>query len=198
MKIDEKMELMETMFNPKNVAVVGATDNLMKIGGSVMTNLIGCGFTKKIFAVNPNPKYENKKILDIEVYPSIDKCPEPVDLVGIVVPPHAVVDSIKQAIECDIRAAAIITAGFGEVKTKERQDENKKLIKIADKAGMIFVGPNSLGIYSSKDEQSPLHLSMGFMMPHPGSVAVISQSGTIGALVSNLLRKIRYFVSSGN
>ncbi|MFX0133960.1 MAG: CoA-binding protein [Candidatus Hodarchaeota archaeon] len=198
MKIDEKLELMETMFNPKNVAVIGATDNLMKIGGSVMTNLIGCGFKKKIFAVNPNPKYKNKKILGIDVFPCIDNVPEPVDLVGIVVPPHAVVDSIKQAVECDIRTAAIITAGFGEVKSKDRQEENRELIKIADKAGLIFVGPNSLGMYSSKDAESPLHLGMGFMMPHPGNVAVVSQSGTIGALVSNLVRKIKYFVSSGN
>ncbi|NVM53163.1 MAG: CoA-binding protein [Candidatus Helarchaeota archaeon] len=199
MKLEEKLALMEIMFNPKNVAIIGASENLIKVGGMVATNIRIGGFKKKIYAINPNPKYnKNKSIYGIEVLPSLDKCPEQIDLVGIVVPSTAVLDSIKQAIECDIRTAVIITAGFGEVQTKDRQDENKELIKMAEKAGLIFVGPNSLGIYSSENEASPLHLGMGFMTPQPGTVAIISQSGTMGAILSNMMTRIRYFVSSGN
>ena len=198
MNVEEKLELMKTMFNPKNVAIIGATDSMMKIGSRVLTSVLSCGFTKKIYGINPNPRYKNKKILGNEVYPSIDKCPEPIDLVGIVVPPHAVVDSIKQAIENGVRTAAIITAGFGEVKNDERQDENKELVKIAEKGGLIFVGPNSMGFYSSEDKTSPIHLGFGFMIPRPGNLSIVSQSGTMGTVLCNAFQNIRYFVSSGN
>ncbi len=198
MNIEEKLELMKRMFNPKNIAIMGATDKMMKIGSFVVMSVLSCGFTKKIYPINPNPKYEKKKIFGIDVYPSLDKCPEPIDLVGIVVPPNAVVDSIKQAIENDIRTAAIITAGFGEVKTEDRQEENKELVNVAEKGGLIFVGPNSMGLYTSEDKTSPLHLGFGFMMPRPGNLSIVSQSGTIGTVLCSSLEKIRYFVSSGN
>lgn len=198
MNIEEKLDLMKVMFNPKNIAIIGATDKMRKIGSFVVMSVLSCGFTKKIYAINPNPKYEKKKIVGIDVYPTIEKCPEQIDLVGIVVPPNAVIDSIKQSIESDIKAAVIITAGFGEVKTEERQKQNKELVKVAEKGGLIFVGPNSMGLYTSHDKTSPLHLGFGFMMPRPGNLSIVSQSGTIGSILCSALNKVRYFVSSGN
>ena len=198
MNIEEKLELMKVMFNPKNVAIIGATDKMMKIGSFVGMSVLSCGFKKNIYPINPNPKYQKKKILGNEVYPSLDKCPEQIDLVGIVVPPNAVVDSVKQAIENDVKTAAIITAGFGEVKTEDRQRENKELVKIAEKGGLIFIGPNSMGFYTSEDRDSPLHLGFGFMLPKPGSISIVSQSGRMGTILCNAIQGIRYFVSSGN
>ncbi|TFF99486.1 MAG: hypothetical protein EU540_06655 [Promethearchaeota archaeon] len=198
MNAEEKLELMKVMFNPKNIAIVGATDSMIKIGSFVFGSVLSCGFTKKIYPINPNPKYQKRKILGMDVYPSLDKCPEKIDLVGIVVPPNAVLDTIKQAIENDIHTAAIITAGFGEVKSEDRQDENKELVKVADKGGLIFIGPNSMGFYSSEDKSSPLHLGFGFMIPTPGHISIVSQSGTMGTVLCNALQNIRYFVSSGN
>jgi len=198
MNTDEKLELMKVMFNPKNVAIIGATDKIGKIGSMVGMSVLGCGFQKKIYPINPNPKYQRKKILGYQVYPSLDKCPEQIDLVGIVVPPRFVVDSIKQAIENNIKTAAIITAGFGEVKTEESQKQNKELIRVADKGGLIFVGPNSMGFYSSEDKNSPLHLGFGWMFPRPGHLSIVSQSGTMGTILCNAIPEIRYFVSSGN
>ncbi|MHA2126747.1 MAG: CoA-binding protein [Promethearchaeota archaeon] len=198
MNIEEKLRLMKTMFNPKNVAIMGATDKMMKIGTRVMTSVFSCGYTKKVYGINPNPRYENKKIMGIDMYPTLDKCPEKIDLVGLVVPPTAVLDSIKQAIENDISTAAIITAGFGEVKTEERQKVNQELVKVADTGGLIFVGPNSMGFYSSEDPSSPIHLGFGFMIPRPGNLAIVSQSGTMGTMICNSSQNIRHFISSGN
>ncbi len=198
MKTEQKLELMKTLFNPTTVAVVGASDKIMKIGGLVAMNIGALGFKKTVYAINPNPRYENEKVFGVKVYPSLDKCPEQIDLAGIVVPPGIVVDAVKQCIEAGIRAAVVITAGFGEVKSKDCQDQTQKLIRIADKAGMIFVGPNSLGMYTSKDESSPLFLGMGLMSLQPGNLAIISQSGTVGTLLCNTMKRVRYFVSSGN
>ncbi|MHA2391062.1 MAG: CoA-binding protein [Promethearchaeota archaeon] len=198
MDIEEKLDLMKILFNPKNVAIIGATNQMMKIGAFVMTSVLSCGFKKKIYGINPNPKYVNKKVFGSDMYPTLDKCPEQIDLVGIVVPPNAVLDSIKQAIENDVRTAAIITAGFGEVKAEERQIINQEIVKVADKGGLIFVGPNSMGFYSSEDKASPLHLGFGFMIPKPGNLSIVSQSGTMGTILCNSSPYIRYFVSSGN
>ncbi|MBD3229711.1 MAG: hypothetical protein GF329_16135 [Candidatus Lokiarchaeota archaeon] len=198
MKKERKLELMNNMFNPRNVAIVGGTDNIMKIGAFSVLNIRSCGYKKNSYVINPNPRYKDKKIFGLEVYPSLDKCPEKIDLVGIVVPPKAVINTVKEAIDCDIHTAAIITAGFGEVKTEDRQTKNKELIKIADKGDLIFVGPNSMGLYTSEDRNSPLHLGFGVMTPMPGNIAIISQSGTIGTLLCSSINKIKYFVSSGN
>ncbi|TFF85822.1 MAG: hypothetical protein EU551_03200 [Promethearchaeota archaeon] len=198
MDIEEKLKLMKVMFNPKSIAIFGGTDNIMKIGAFSILNIRGCGYTKEVYAINPNPKYEAKKIFGIEVYPSLDKCPKPVDLVGIVVPPNAVIDTVKQAIEYGVKTAAIITAGFGEVKSQTGQKRKKELLKLTEDAGMIFVGPNSMGFYTSEDKTSPLHLGFGIMTPRPGNVAIISQSGTIGTLLCSTVKHIKYFVSSGN
>ena len=196
MDIEEKLELMKVIFNPKNVAIIGATDKMMKIGSFVGMSVLSCGYTKNIYPINPNPRYQGRKILGNQVYSSLDKCPEKIDLVGIVVPPNAVLDSVKQAIENDIKTAAIITAGFGEVKTEESQKENKELVKIANKGGLIFIGPNSMGFYSSEDKSSPLHLGFGWMFPKPGNLSLVSQSGTMGTILCNAIEGIRYFVSS--
>ncbi|TFF88287.1 MAG: hypothetical protein EU549_03315 [Promethearchaeota archaeon] len=198
MKREKKLELMQTMFNPRNVAIVGGTDNIMKIGAFSVLNIRSCGYRKNAYIINPNPKYKNKKIFGLDVYPSLDKCPEKIDLVGVVVPPRSVIDTVKQAIDCDIHTAAIITAGFGEVKTEDRQAKNRELIDIAEKGDLIFVGPNSMGLYTSEDSNSPLHLGFGVMTPKPGNIAIISQSGTIGTLLCSSINKIKYFVSSGN
>jgi len=198
MDIEEKLESMKLLFNPKNIAIIGGTDNMMKIGSMVVMSVLSCGFTKKAYIINPNPKYQNKKIQGMDVYPSLDKCPEPIDLAGIVVPANRVVDSVNQTIENDIKAAVVITAGFGEVKSEDRQSENKELIRVAEKGGLIFVGPNSMGIYSSEDQNSPLHLGFGWMMPRPGNISIVSQSGTMGSILGTALQNIRYFVSSGN
>jgi len=198
MNTEEKQELMKRMFNPKSIAIIGGTDNFRKIGSHVIMSVLACGYNKKMYIINPNPKYQNKKIYGNEVFPSIDKCPEEIDLVGVVVPPNAVVDSIKQVVENDIKTAVIITAGFGEVKTEERQNENKELMQVAEKGGLIFTGPNSMGIYSSEDKTSPMHLGFGWMIPRPGNIAIVSQSGSMGSVICNALTNIRHFVSSGN
>ncbi|MFX1453660.1 MAG: CoA-binding protein [Promethearchaeota archaeon] len=198
MNSEEKQELMKLLFNPSKIAVMGASEEVTKIGSMTLRSVLSCGYNKTIYAINPNPKYEKRRIFGIDVYPSLDKCPEPADIVGVVVPPNSVIDSIKQVIENDIRVAVIITAGFGEVKNEDRQNQNKELINTAEKGGLIFVGPNSMGIYTSEDNSSPLHLGFGFMIPRPGKISIVSQSGTMGTLMCNALNYVRHFVSSGN
>ncbi|MFX1298815.1 MAG: CoA-binding protein [Promethearchaeota archaeon] len=89
----------KALSNPRNVAVIGATNNQMKVGFMVLNNIIACGFTidnrKKIYPINPNPKYSGKKLMGFPVHPRIQDVPEQVDLATIVVPSHAVLASIE-------------------------------------------------------------------------------------------------------
>ncbi len=189
------------LFNPKNVAVIGATNSQMKVGFMVMNNIIASGFTlnngKKVYPVNPNPKYKGGKIVGFSAYQRVQDIPEQVDLATIVVPATSVIESIEACGEVNIPVAVIITAGFKEA-GGEYINMQRDLVKVAKKADIRFVGPNSMGIYSSMDQKSPLHTGMGFMTPYPGEISIVSQSGTFGTFLCNYLHKIRFFVSSGN
>ncbi|HUY00314.1 MAG TPA: CoA-binding protein [Candidatus Deferrimicrobium sp.] len=195
------MEYFNKLFNPRNVAVLGATNNQMKVGYMVMNNIIACGFTindrKKIYPVNPNPKYKGEKIVGFRAYQKIQEIPDQVDLATIVVPSDAVIPSVEACGEANIPVLVIITAGFKEA-GGEYVDMQSELVRVAKKANIRFVGPNSMGIYSSMDSNNPLHTGMGFMTPTPGEISIISQSGTFGTFLCNYLGKIRFFVSSGN
>ncbi len=196
-----EMEFFHKLFNPRNVAIIGATNNPAKVGYMVINNVIACGFTlnngKKIYPVNPNPKYKGEKIAGFRAYQKVQDIPEEVDLATIVVPSNAVIPTIEACGEVNIPAAVIITAGFKEAGGKY-VDMQAELVHAANKAGMRFVGPNSMGIYTSMDARNPLHAGMGFMTPRPGEISIVSQSGTFGTFLCNYLSKIRFFVSSGN
>lgn len=187
----------ELIFNPKNVAVVGATANESKVGSLVVSNIKACGYTKDIFCVNPSEKYKGKKIFGLEVYPKLTDIPVEIDLATIVVPPEEVAPSLEDCVSAGIRAAVIITAGFKEV-DKEREQVQDELVYIAKRGKIRFVGPNSMGIYGSADPESPIHAGMGFMTPRPGDISIASQSGSFGTMLCNYLKRIRYFVSTGN
>ena len=62
MNTEEKLELMKVLFNPKNVAIIGATSS-MKIGSFVGLSVLSCGFKRKVYPINPSPKYQKRKIL---------------------------------------------------------------------------------------------------------------------------------------
>ncbi len=196
-----QMDFFNKLFNPRNVAVIGATTNQMKVGFMVMNNIIACGFTlnngKQVYPVNPNPKYKGEKILGFSFYQKVQDIPVQVDLATIVVPPQAVIPCVEECGEANIAAAVIITAGFKEA-GGEYIDMQAELVRVAKRVNLKFVGPNSMGIYSSMDQRNPLHAGMGFMTPSPGEISIVSQSGTFGTFLCNYLYKIRHFVSSGN
>lgn len=195
------VDFFKKLFNPRNVAVIGATKNRMKVGYMVMNNIVACGFTlnegKKIYPVNPNPNYKGKKMLGFPFHQKVQDIPTQVDLATIVVPSHAVISAIEECGEANIPAAVIITAGFKEAGGKYI-DLQAELVRLAKRANLRFVGPNSMGIYSSMDPNNPLHAGMGFMTPIPGEISIISQSGTFGTFLCTYLHKVRHFVSSGN
>ncbi|HHW93026.1 MAG TPA: CoA-binding protein [Clostridiaceae bacterium] len=185
------MQNISDMFHAQSVAVVGASANPDKMGHTILHNIIAGGYRGMIFPVNPR----GGDILGYPSYPSIVDIPHPVDLVVIVVPAPFVPDIIEQAGRINVKGIIIITGGFREIGNDALDAE---VMNLARGYGIPVVGPNCQGV-----NYTPNKLCASWpLITAKGPIAVISQSGTIGAAISMWAEKdeigISAFVSLGN
>ncbi len=177
---------------PRSVAVVGATPGAGKIGNAVMANV--ASFPGPVFAVNP--KY--REILNRPCVPSVRDLPEPVDLAVIVIPAEGVAEILQECGEKGIKNAVVISAGFKEVGLEGAQRE-KELVRIAHEYGLNVVGPNVLGLISTRVGLNATFAPRGAL---PGHIAFMSQSGAFCTSVLDWAWKEKlgfsHFVSLGN
>ncbi|MEX0567854.1 MAG: acetate--CoA ligase family protein [Candidatus Njordarchaeota archaeon] len=163
------IEKLDKVFNPKSVAVIGASRHPGKIGYQVLKNIIDGGYDGKIYPINPKAD----EILGIKCYPSVKDIKEEVDLAVIAVPAPIVGRVMKDCAEKKVGGAVVISSGFSEVGNKEGEDE---IVEIARKAEIPLIGPNVVGILSNT---SKLNASFAPELPYPGSITLISQSGAL-------------------
>jgi acetyl coenzyme A synthetase (ADP forming)-like protein len=208
--LENSLKQLDTFFNPKSVAVVGATKKVNKAGHVIFKNFVENKrrgvFKGEIYPVNPHEDH----ILGFPCYPRLTKIPGELDLVVVVVPAHAVPDVMRDAAAKNAQAAVIISSGFGEVGNHELEME---VVAIAKKAGIRVLGPNCLGVYDSKTGVDMLFLPETKILttgeeviatPRPltGSIAVVTQSGAFGAAALDYLTGrqmgVSKFVSFGN
>jgi acetate---CoA ligase (ADP-forming) len=158
------------LFEPRGVAIIGASRDKSKIGHKFVQNISASGYQGNIYPVNP----EGGEILGYKVYKSVEEIDGEVDIACVVIPAKFVFDSIKSCVKKGIKFAVIISAGFSEVGNSA---EEKNIVAFARENGMRILGPNIFGVYSSV---SSLNATFGPMNVRPGNVAVITQSGAIG------------------
>jgi len=186
--------LLEKLFHPQSVAIVGASTHPGKIGHILVENMLKYKYNGKIFPINPKAS----EILGLKVYPSLEDVPEKVDLAIIAVKPPAVLETIKMCGEKGIEAAVVISAGFKEAGPEgaKREEELKRLAK---ENGVRVLGPNCVGLI---DTFSRLNASFASGMPEKGKIGFFSQSGAmcIAVLDWALGEKIGFskFISLGN
>lgn len=187
---------LKSLFYPKSVAVIGASDEFSKLGFHVMKSLTQGGYEHPIYPVNP----KKGLIMGLKAYPSIGKVPKQVDLAVIVVPNRAVLDVFKECLSAGVRAFVLITAGFKEAEGEEGrilQEQLKGLVGYR----VPVVGPNTFGMvsYHSKLNAS---FTPEFSLCKPGSAAIISQSGGISHLLGFMAQELgislSYVVGLGN
>jgi acetyl coenzyme A synthetase (ADP forming)-like protein len=185
-----KITVLQNMFNPKTVAVIGASRHEGKVGNIILKNLKKSG--KKIFPVNP----QASSILGLKCYASVMDIKEKVDLAVIVVPSGIVPKVIEECGVKNIKTAMIISAGFGEIGNHELEDEVNKRAKMH---GIRLIGPNCMGFINTARD---LNATFFDGMPEKGGMAFISQSGALGsAMLDWAMEKkvgISYFFSIGN
>jgi len=186
---------LDSFFNPKRIALIGASINPNSVSGKVLANLVGGGFRGVVYPVNA--QYE--AVLGIQCYPDLKNLPNNPDLAVICTSSDKVPDFVNECGKNGILNIIIMSAGF-----KEIGEEGKKLEeKIKDYAkkfeGMRIMGPNCLGLIVPSLN---LNISFASGMPRNGNIAFISQSGALCTSVLDwaLEKKIgfSYFVSIGN
>ena len=182
------------IFNPRHVAVVGASEKAGSIGNALMKNLIAGGFSGTLLPVNPN----YNTLHGHESFGSVSALETGVDLAIIATPIHSVVDIVKECVENKVGGAVIISAGGKEVGKQGREIE-EKIQGIAHAGGLRIVGPNCMGIIRPG---AKLNASFASEMPVTGNLAFVSQSGAICSAILDLAFKERigfsHFVSIGS
>ncbi|MBN1678086.1 MAG: CoA-binding protein [Candidatus Thermoplasmatota archaeon] len=188
------MHEFDGFFNPKSVAVIGATPTSGKIGNIIIENLFSEGYKGRVYFVNPN----YKEILGIACFASILDCPETPDMAVIVVPAKLVGGVLEETGKKGVKCATIISAGFSEG-DEEGKAREKEILGIAKKHGIRIVGPNSLGVISPHHN---LNASFARTTPMKGAIAFFSQSGAFctAAIEYSIGELLGFsaFVSTGN
>jgi acetyltransferase len=157
------------VFEPQSVAVVGASERELSVGGQVLSNIINGGFKGSIYPVNP--KYET--VQGLPAYPSIRDIDHAVDLVVITVPAKAIADVMRQCGEHAVGGVIVISAGFGEVGPRGLAMQNE-IADIARTHNIPLIGPNCLGIIRPR---IGLNASFAKSTASSGQVALVAQSG---------------------
>lgn len=184
----------DRLFNPRSIAVVGASNLPGKWGFNMPMNIIGGGYRGKLFMVNPR----EKRVLGFPAYPSLREIEEEIDLVVIAIPARKVADVLQDAAEKGVKNAVIVSSNFSEAGEEGARLE-RRVAEIADAAGITIVGPNTMGIYS---KTSSLCCLGAPVFPLKGRVGFVSQSGNLGVqLMTWGYRKgvgFSRFIGSGN
>jgi acetyltransferase len=185
---------LDKIFKPGSVALIGASERKGSIGSSLVKNLGKAGYEGKIFPVNPRHKF----IQGLPAYSSIRKIGEPIDLAVVAVPLSKAPSVIKECVKAGV-GGAIISSSDGKKLGSEGKRLEQQIKKEGAKGDLRIIGPNCTGIFSL---ESKLNAGSGGLMPLPGKLAFISQSGAICSAILDLSLKegigFRYFINIGS
>jgi len=166
----ETSHFLDLFFNPKSVAVIGASRNKDTVNYFLVSNLVNLGFPGKVYPVNPNAK----EIMGLKAYPRVTSIEDDVELAVISVPARITLDIVKDCVAKKVKGLTIIAGGFSEIGAEGRkiQDEIRRLLQ---ENGIRAIGPNALSPINSAN-----NFIVGFRpttkLP-PGGLSFIFQSG---------------------
>lgn len=169
----------EYLYNPRSIAVIGASRDHLKPGGRPLVALRKRGFKGLVVAVNP--QYDD--IDGTPCYPSLLAVPHEIELIVISVPGAKVLDVLRQGVQKGIKAAVIFSAGFGEVDEAGMQLQ-KEMTALAREHGIRLLGPNCLGLINvSNANMASFAFIMDLDPVEPQTLAFVTQSGAFGAMI---------------
>jgi len=186
--------MLEAFTDPRGIAVIGASREEGKLGHAVLKSVIDSRYHGQIYPINPKADV----ILGHKAYPSVLECPGPVDLAVVLIPSRFVPAVMGECGEKHVKGVIVISAGFREIGAEGMRLE-QRVLEVARRYGTRLVGPNCLGYL---DTVTPMNLSFAPLMPRPGRLAFMSQSGAIASSILDVaeLRRLGLsrFVSLGN
>ena len=184
---------LDYLFNPRSMAIIGASSDSGKWGNWSITGSIAANFQGRIYPVNP----KRKEILGLQAFPSILDITDKVDLAVLAVPASIVAQAITECVRKGVKGAVILSGGFAETGEEGKTLQNE-IVRIARQGGMRIVGPNCPGI-----SNNAIGLCVGASMHTVnGSIAFVSQSGTLSeVMIRNARAKgcgLSKFIGIGN
>ncbi|MEU5920680.1 GNAT family N-acetyltransferase [Streptomyces sp. NPDC047141] len=189
----------QRLLTPGSVAVVGAGRAPGGVGRTVLRNLLGAGFTGRVYAVNA-ALTEETELDGVPAHPSVAAIGAPVDLAVVAVPAERVPEAVADCGEHGVRGLVVLSAGYAESGAAGRERQ-RALVRQARSYGMRIIGPNAFGIIDTAADVR-LNASLAPQMPAAGRIGLFTQSGAIGiALLAGLHRRgagLSSFISAGN
>ncbi|WP_327352927.1 bifunctional acetate--CoA ligase family protein/GNAT family N-acetyltransferase [Streptomyces sp. NBC_01304] len=193
----------QRLLAPGSVAVIGVGRSPGGVGRAVLQNLVTCGFTGRLYAVNA-AFAEDQAALEggVPAHRSVAEIAsdEPVDLAIVAVPAARVPEAVAACGERGVRGLVVLSAGYAE-SGPEGLVRQRELVRQARSYGMRLIGPNAFGIINTSPDVR-LGASLAPAMPRAGRIGLFTQSGAIGiALLAGLTRRgagLSTFVSAGN
>ena len=170
--------MLEHLFFPEKVAVIGASRQPGKVGHDILANLVKGGFTGDIIPINPS----GGTLFDLKVYPSLREYPGTVDQAVVAVPKPHVLPSVKDALAKGAKSIVMITAGFKETGEEGARLE-QELTELCRRSGARLVGPNCLGLLNTSNR---LNSSFAGNLPKEGKIGIFSQSGALCTSILDL------------
>ncbi|MGD0645184.1 MAG: GNAT family N-acetyltransferase [Candidatus Bathyarchaeia archaeon] len=164
---------LDKIFNPKSVAIIGASDVEGSVGYVLAKNFTQLGYVGKVYFVN----IRKPEIFGVKTYKCVDQISEPIDLAIIATPAKTVQEVMEECGKAHVKGVIIVSAGFKEIGPEGKALE-KALLEIAKKYDIRVIGPNCIGVIRPR-----INLNATFLdtMPKPGNIAFLSQSGALGS-----------------
>lgn len=175
-------------FNPRSVAVVGASRDPRRLGHLLFRHVLESGFTGTAYPVNPSAH----AIAAVRAYARVSDVPERIDLALLAVPAREILQTVEDCIGAGVRAVAILSAGFSD---RGETDLEREVTARLRGAGVRLLGPNCLGLLTTQSD-APLNASFAPVLPLRGHLAIASQSGALGIAVLDYASRIGVGVSS--
>ncbi|GAA3389944.1 GNAT family N-acetyltransferase [Streptomyces roseoviridis] len=190
----------QRLLAPRSVAVIGAGRAPGGVGRTVLRNLLDCGYTGRVHAVNAALGEGRHELEGVPAFRSVADIGEPVDLAVVAVPAERVPEAVADCGEHGVRGLVVLSAGYAE-SGAEGRERQRALVRQARSYGMRIIGPNAFGIINTA-ESVRLNASLAPQMPTAGRIGLFTQSGAIGiALLAGLHRRgagLSSFLSAGN
>jgi acetyltransferase len=189
-------DMLESLFRPKAVAVIGASSKELSIGNRVIKNLIDFGFRGSIYPINPSAD----EIRGIKAYKSILDCPGDVDVVHMVIPAKFVPQAVEDCGMKGVKHIIINSGGFGETGAEGAAIE-KDFLERARRYGIRILGPNCQGIINT-DAEIRAYCNFTFTKPDPGFISIVALSGGVAEVIHQAFAQMgvgtRIYASNGN
>ena len=141
------IEVLNGLFRPKSIAVIGASSTPGKIGYTVVENLVKDNYKGQVYPINPKAD----EILGLKVYKSVLDVPGTIDAAVVTVPAKFVMQALEECGQKGVKGFILITSGFAEVGAK---DVEEKLVEVAHSYNMRILGPNIVGTISNQDSMN--------------------------------------------